>query len=381
VIVAYNALSVRPDVADGAATFSLNLLRWLPAALPEATVVAYLRDGEGRLDGVDGLQVRHVGIGSVVHRLAYENVLFSRELRRLEADVVVAPNESLPLAPPCPVVVVAQNLVYHRPDEEAFSGGSPAQRALSALQASYYRRRMSAAYRAATAVVAVSAETARVLSLRAGLDLARTTVVHEGADSFLLPEPENRERGRALLAVAALAPYKNLELTLHLLAQLRREDAALSLDMVGGDWRGFRAVLERRAEQLGLGGAVRFHGAAGATELARLYETARLLLALSSCESFGLPIVEAMRFGLPVVAADRSSLPETAGGAAELVDPQDEEATTETIRRLLGDDAALAELVRRGRERASKLTWRRTADGIAEVIRAAVGQPRPGSVR
>ena len=101
-------------------------------------------------------------------------------------------------------------------------------------------------------------------------------------------------------------------------------------------------------------------------ELAHLYARSLLLLHLSECESFGLPLVEAMRFGLPVVAADRSSLPEVAAGAAALVNPDDSDAVASTVEAVLAGGAA--ELVELGHARAGELTWRATAEGIAAVV-------------
>jgi alpha-1,3-rhamnosyl/mannosyltransferase len=101
-------------------------------------------------------------------------------------------------------------------------------------------------------------------------------------------------------------------------------------------------------------------------ELARLYARSSLLLHLSECESFGLPLVEAMRFGLPVVAADRSSLPEVAGGAAALANPDDVDAVAATVEAMLADGAA--GFIERGYARAAELTWRATAEGIAAVV-------------
>ena len=58
-------------------------------------------------------------------------------------------------------------------------------------------------------------------------------------------------------------------------------------------------------------------------ELARLYRQADLFLFPSTCEGFGLPVLEAMASGAPVVTSTASSLPEVAGQAALLVDPHD----------------------------------------------------------
>ena len=123
----------------------------------------------------------------------------------------------------------------------------------------------------------------------------------------------------------------------------------------------------------GVGDAVNFLGLVEPAELARLYARSQLLLHLSECESFGLPLVEAMRFGLPVVAADRSSLPEVAAGAAALANPEDVDAVAATVGAVL--DGGAAESIERGRTRAGELTWRATAEGIAAVV----GRVAPGA--
>jgi glycosyltransferase involved in cell wall biosynthesis len=370
-VVAYNALHVRPGVYDGAATFSVNVARRLPAALPGARVVAYVVEDERRLQPSDRLDVRPIGTGAVRAggRVALETLWLGLELRQIRADVLVSPHESIPFLPPCPVVVVAQNLVYHRPSYgDPFRGRERRERARTRLQTAYYRRRMGEAYAKAAAVVAVSEHTAGVLEAQASLDRSKTTVVPNGADSdFLEDGSGSAEREPRLLTVSTLAPYKNLEETIDVYARLRGYRPELTLSIAGGDWRGFRAVLEQHAHELGVADGVRFHGVVGPADLAHLYRTSLVLLHLSECESFGLPPVEAMRFDLPVVAADRSSIPEVTSGAALLVDPHDLDAVHAAVERVL--DGAAAELVDRGRRRVSELTWDDTARGIADVVR------------
>lgn len=370
-IVAYNALSVRPGVFDGAATFTLNLLHHLPDALPEARFVVLARQGESRLGDSARLTVRALPVAGAAGRIVFESLFAGRELRRAGAEVLLSPNESIPMGPAPTLVVVAQNLVYHRVGGRGgdFLGAGPLDRLRSRVQAAYYRRRMERAYRRAAAVVAVSDETARVLSREAGLSPAKTVVVPEGADSVLLPPPTaSPRRVDRLLVVSALAPYKNLERVLEVYAALRRDRPALELTIAGSDWRGYRSLLESRAARLGLP-PPRIEEQVGPARLAELYSTSRLLLHLSSCESFGLPIVEAMRYGLPVVAAARSSLPEVAGGAARLVDPDDVAAVAAAAGELLGSEEAWNALVASGAARAASLRWSDTAAGIASVLR------------
>jgi len=373
-IVAYNALSVRPTVVDGAATFTLNVLRHLPDVLPEARIVVFARAAEDRIPAAASLDVVRVpSIRGPLGRAAFESLALRRTLVACGAGVLVSPNESLPLGLSCPIVVVAQNLAYHCPAAQpAFTGATVGDRLRTLAQFAYWRRRIHGSYARADVVVAVSEETKRVLMARAGLNPARTVVVHEGADSILMPAPRaDAQRDRRILVVSTLAPYKGLHETLDIFARLRANDPNTRLEIVGADWRGFGRLVRARVAALGLEECVSIRGDVPAAELATLYATSRILLFLSRCESFGLPVVEAMRYGLPVVGSNRSSFPEVAGGAAALVDPDDTASAAAAVGRLLADERLRTELADRGRTRAAQLSWRATAAGVADAVRSA----------
>lgn len=389
--VVVNALSLRPGVTDGASTYALNLLAHLPAAAPELHFTVLVRPGESRVPAATNVEVREVALrGGAAARLVAERAWLARELRRCGASLLLSPNESVPARSPCPLVVIAQNVVYHcDPPAVRFTGATPALRLRTAAQYGYYRREMRRAYRSAAAVVATSAFAADLLGERAGLERGRTTVALSGADSFLLgpaggssaadgPAPAAAQR---LLVVAALAPHKRLLETLAVFAELQARRPALRLEIAGADWRGYRGVVEREIARLGLGGAVALLGPVAASEVARLYASSLALLHLSTCESFGLPLVEAMRLGLPAVAAQQGPSPEVAAGAALLVDPADPAGAAARIGPVLDDPAALAGLAARGRARAAELSWQRTAEGVAAVVRRVLddGSGRRGA--
>ena len=83
-------------------------------------------------------------------------------------------------------------------------------------------------------------------------------------------------------------------------------------------------------------------------------------------EGFGLPALEGMAVGTCVVAADTSSLPEVVGDGGFLVPPTPN-GLTDGLLHALSDDPEVAEVVRRGGARARQFTWRRCAEGHAEV--------------
>lgn len=145
------------------------------------------------------------------------------------------------------------------------------------------------------------------------------------------PLPPMLRSGRYFLFCGRVEARKNLE-------RLARAHAAsgtgLPLVIVGPEVAGSEAlerVLAAHETVIRLPWLPR-------AELLGLMRRARALLFPSLAEGFGLPIVEAMTLGCPVLTSDRGAPAEVAGDAALLVEPEDEAAIGEAIRRLSSDD-------------------------------------------
>lgn len=216
--------------------------------------------------------------------------------------------------------------------------------------------------RRAAAVVTVSDYSARDIVRELGVPREKITVIHNAVDAAGVGDV--RAGGgeglaipfsRFVLNVGRRDPYKNVPGLVRAFARMRAADPGLAdvgLVVVGPrDPRYPEAEAEVR--RLGLGDAVKFVGYVEHEELERLYRGAALVAVPSRYEGFGLPLAEGMRAGVPVVCSDRSCLPEVAGGAALLVDPDDEVAFAGAMARVLGDRALAVDLGRRGRERAA----------------------------
>jgi glycosyltransferase involved in cell wall biosynthesis len=180
-----------------------------------------------------------------------------------------------------------------------------------------------------------------------------------------------------LLAVGVISPYKNLNRVLEALAQVRRWSHRLPmLALVGEDRFGCRPSLERLAASLDLEEQVRFLGVLPQSVLPAMYTAATASLSLSSSESSGLPIIEAMACGCPVVCARRSSMPEVAGDAALFVDPDRPHEVAEAIWRLSTLPNVRDAWVETGLQRARQFDWRETARITRDVL-LAVAEGRP----
>src|SRR5437016_287552 len=190
------------------------------------------------------------------------------------------------------------------------------------------------------------------------------------------------------LYVGNLEPRKNLERLIDAFARLHGKEHQLII--VGNRWyQG--GVAERKARALGLTGRVKFLGYVPRADLPEIFSGATALVYPSLLEGFGLPIIEAMACGTPVITSNNSSMREVAGDAAVLVDPRNVREITEAMARIAEDSGLRAELSRKGLNRASEFSWKKTAELTMEVYKEAIetpnfppklgGKPRPSISR
>lgn len=200
----------------------------------------------------------------------------------------------------------------------------------------------------------------------------RIRVLYPGIDDRYFsstPQAEVLERfelSRYLLSVGVLSPQKNLEGVVRAFERL--DDPGLTLAVVGRqDGPYYDEVIEPLVLRLGLSRRVKRLGVVPIADLAALYMGARALVYPSFAEGFGIPPLEAMACGTPVVASNVTSLPEVLGDAALLVDPQSIDDTAHAIERVCTDRDLRRELVERGRRRAARFRWDRSARQALEI--------------
>lgn len=227
-------------------------------------------------------------------------------------------------------------------------------------------------------IVVCSAHTRRDLMELFGVPAAKIGIVRPSVDPALFTPPAAAARDTVRAArgiprdyafVFCDGPRKNLAAAL---AGVAAADTDLAVVVAGPEDR--RAVAAA-AHAAGMAGRVHPLGYCSAAERTMLLSGSRMLVYPSLYEGFGLPPLEAMALGVPVIAAHGSALGETVGDAAVLVDPQDATSVACAVERVLGEPAATAARVARGRERAAAFRSEHAVEDLLALIKEARHAP------
>ena len=118
-------------------------------------------------------------------------------------------------------------------------------------------------------------------------------------------------------------PHKNFEACLRVFATLkRRHNVPHTLVIVGAGTPQYVQSLHALAAELKIADCVIFSGNVAHDALPAWYAHAGAFILTSACESFGLPVIEAMAAGTPVVVSGLSGLPDTVGTAGVVCSPR-----------------------------------------------------------
>jgi glycosyltransferase involved in cell wall biosynthesis len=178
---------------------------------------------------------------------------------------------------------------------------------------------------------------------------------------------------RYVLALGTVEPRKDLPTLVRAFGAVAPSYPGLALVLAGPDGWGASALDEELEASPAPERTLRL-GWVDRPARDALVREALLLAYPSRYEGFGFPPLEAMAAGTPVVATRSGALPEILGDAALFVDAGDADALAGAIAKLADDEAARAELARRGRSQAARYTWERCAEGLEALYRDALAE-------
>ena len=141
----------------------------------------------------------------------------------------------------------------------------------------------------------------------------------------------------------------------------------------GAHWDRFISILESEIENLNeLKDKILKIGYVDDADQAALYSGALFFVYTSQYEGFGLPPLEAMSCGTPVITSNNSSLPEVVGGAAIMIDYDDDAAHIKAYEDYYFNEELRKENSKKGLEQARKFSWEKCADIMVEEFKKRI---------
>lgn len=302
---------------------------------------------------------------------AYSHLLLAAYLTRDRLDVFHAPANVMPLTYNRPTVLTVHDLaIYEHPE------WFPSQIASTRLL-------VPQSIKKAAAVIAVSKATKKDILSQFGVPAKKVVVVPEAADTSLL---QLRDRTadvckiyklpkNFVLYVGTIEPRKNLTALIkawqHLIHVYPKAVKDMALVIAGGI--GYRGKDVTDLVATLKDPSIHYLGYVPHNHKVKLMVEAVAFVFPTRYEGFGLPVLEAMQLGTPVISSSVSSIPEITGEAALLNSPEDIEALTENIRKVLLRPALAKKMSLAGKKQAKLFSWKRTArETLVVYKRAAV---------
>jgi len=210
-----------------------------------------------------------------------------------------------------------------------------------------------------------------------GIPADKFVVAHSGVDLELFQPREDcrapRDCIRALF-IGRIDRNKGPDIAVDAVRAMQLEGANLSMTVAGGLWfyghgremeDPYFRELHGKMELAG----VDYAGHVDRDRAPALIRQHDIAFVLSrSNEPFGLVVLECMASGLGVIASNRGGLPEAVGPAGTLVDPDDFDAVTDQVRRLVTVPAALSEAKRSSLDWANRNGWSKCADVLERAL-------------
>lgn len=213
--------------------------------------------------------------------------------------------------------------------------------------------------------------------------IAQILVVPPAAAPLFAPLGEERTQpgldflgltyGEFFLVVGTHEPRKNIRTVIQAYSQLTSpERARCPLVLAGG--RGWGKLdLPEPTEAMIRNGSVRFFHDMTDPQLRNLYEGARLLLAPSLYEGFGMPVVEGLACGTPVAHSADTAMDEISGSIGKRVGALDVDGWTDLLRASINTTDHTDPTGRAARiARAHEFDWWRSAGLVIDAYRRIV---------
>jgi glycosyltransferase involved in cell wall biosynthesis len=292
----------------------------------------------------------------LINRMLWERVMLPGILRSKRIDCLFIPSGIVMRGCRVPQVSLAQNPWCLVKGIDRTSSG--------VIKATIQRHEYRVAMRKAAMMVFNSEYMRSAYHENAGFDARCSEIVYQGIDEGVFDEAVRlrssaMRKDNSILCVSAMAPHKGVITLVKAVDRLKRYYKVPAKLFLVGPWSDvkYKKSVQQCIMSLNLENSVDIEGYVTRERLHRYYNESKVFCLMSTCESFGIPAVEAQAFGTPVVSSNCCAIPEVCGKGGVYPEAKDVEATAAALAELLTNRIAWETHSEAGHRNAERFHW------------------------
>lgn len=217
------------------------------------------------------------------------------------------------------------------------------------------------AYKNAAGVIFLNTFCQNMVKSQMNKPLNSTAIVPHGLSdtfrkhTFTKRDAEAIEQSLKLIYVSSVEAYKHQWNVAKAVQELRAEGIEVSVTFIGS---ASKKWLQKLSPYLGDG--VEYEGVIPYHELPEFYSQSDAFIFASTCETFGMVLLEAMASGLPVLCSHYSVMPEMMGDNVSYFDPLDVQNIKRAILLFYNNKEKKEEAIGKGKQFSDQFSWERT---------------------
>ena len=235
-----------------------------------------------------------------------------------------------------------------------------------------YREMQTSSFFKSNGVIFLSKYSQQFISKEIGLIKSSTIIAH-GLDPMFLVQKERSYELTDKIKLLYVSPYFHYKHQMEVVNAVELLRASTGLDiclqLIGGGNSSAASQLDNYIKNHCLGEFIFVKGNVPYVELIKEYCAADIFIFASSCETFGITILEAMGTRLPIACSNRSGLYEILKDAGEYFDPEDPKSIADAIQKLISDIELRTILGEKAYGYAIDYTWERCASETYNYIK------------
>jgi glycosyltransferase involved in cell wall biosynthesis len=204
-----------------------------------------------------------------------------------------------------------------------------------------------------------------------------STIINHGVNSIFNGKNKRdfSQKGRVeIIYVSTIDMYKHQwNVSQAVFNLVRKGYTNIHLSLVGSAYsRALHKLKAVRAQNKDLDEYVSYSGPMEYNKLPNHYERAQIGILASSCETFGMILLEKMASGLPIACSDRAASLEIAGNSVLYFDPYDVKSIEDKLTELIRSTALREELSKRAVERSQDFSWSKCSNQTFKYLQMII---------